>query len=308
MKRFLIKIFLFLIPVLVWFLILGSFADGNTDNYYQHFTSPKPDNMILGSSRAAQGINPNILNKNLPGRKFDNFALTVVDSPYGEIYLNAVKKKLDSKTKDGIFILGVDPWNLSITKGSEDFSELPEYNSPLRKLSSYASKPNYEYLARNFHRTWYHIFRDRESNGKSKAYLHQNGWMEVNVSMKPTDVTKRENEKYEDYKKIAAVQYLSDYRLKYLEETISFLKNYGQVYLVRIPCGKKIKKLEQDHYPEFDKVLIELSKKSTIPYFNFNSYSEQYQYTDGNHMFKESGKVFTKQIADSIKINCKEKQ
>lgn len=99
MKRFLIKIFLFLIPVLAWFLILGSFADGNTDNYYQHFTSPKPYNLILGSSRAAQGINPNILEKNLPDRKFDNFALTVVDSPYVEIYLDAIKKKIRSQNK-----------------------------------------------------------------------------------------------------------------------------------------------------------------------------------------------------------------
>ena len=126
--------------------------------------------------------------------------------------------------------------------------------------------------------------------------------------MKPQNVAKRENEKYEDYKKIASVQYLSDYRLKYLEETITFLKKYGKVYLIRIPSGKFLKKLEQDHYPEFDKVLIEISKKNTIPYLNFNSYAEQYQYTDGNHMYKESGKVFTKQIADSIKLDLKNKQ
>lgn len=212
------------------------------------------------------------------------------------------KKKLDPKTKDGIFILGVDPWSLSIPKGSEEFSDLPEYNSQLRKLSSYDSKPNYEYLARNFHRTWYHIFRDRESNGKSNAYLHQNGWMEITVSMKPQEVAERENDKYAYYKKIAAVQHLSKYRLESLEKTIYFLKNYGKVYIVRIPSGKNIKNLEKDNYPQFDKVLLDISKKSKISYFNFNSDSEKFQYTDGNHMYKESGKVFTKQIADSIKL------
>lgn len=34
--------------------------------------------------------------------------------------------------------------------------------------------------------------------------------------------------------------------------------------------------------------------------FDFSKNYADFEYTDGNHMYKESGKVFTAQIADSI--------
>jgi hypothetical protein len=39
-----------------------------------------------------------------------------VQSPYGQVYFKALKRKLDPETKDGIFILTVGPWNLSLNK------------------------------------------------------------------------------------------------------------------------------------------------------------------------------------------------
>jgi hypothetical protein len=50
---------------------------------------------------------------------------------------------------------------------------------------------------------------------------------------------------------------------------------------------------------------IKIILKKVIIYFDFSSKAEDYIYTDANHMYKESGKVFTSQIADSILINSK---
>ncbi|WP_288462162.1 hypothetical protein [uncultured Chryseobacterium sp.] len=49
-----------------------------------------------------------------------------------------------------------------------------------------------------------------------------------------------------------------------------------------------------------------ISKKYNTAFFDFSSKAKDYIYTDGNHMYKESGKVFTLQIADSILSNTKQ--
>lgn len=300
MKKFLFKIVFSLIPVAAWFLVLGSFADGNTDDNYRHFTSPKFNNAVFGDSRASQGINPFVLDKTIRNHTFDNFALNIVHSPYGEIYLDAIKKKINPATENGIYILGIDPWCLSLDKNVHSISQLPEYNSPLRNLYFYDLNPNYEYLFKNYHKTWYHIYRDREEIAKSNSYLHKNGWMEVTVDMNAKSLEKREDEKVKDYKRYAKQQYLSKYRLNYLNKTIAFLKNHGSVYIVRIPASEKIMNIEENKFIDFDSKIEEIANKNRIHYFNFKNSFSKYNYTDGNHMYKESGKIFSAQIADSI--------
>lgn len=106
MKKFLLKILVWLVPVIALHLFLGSFAGGNTDTFYRRFTSPKQSNLILGNSRAAQGIQPTYL-KSLNGENFYNFSFTIFDSPYGETYLKAVQEKIKPDTKSGNFIITV---------------------------------------------------------------------------------------------------------------------------------------------------------------------------------------------------------
>ena len=112
MKKFLLKMLVWLVPVIALHLFLGSFAGGNTDTFYRRFTSPKQSNLILGNSRAAQGIQPAYL-KSLNGENFYNFSFTIFDSPYGETYLKAVQEKIKPGTKSGNFIITVDPWSVS---------------------------------------------------------------------------------------------------------------------------------------------------------------------------------------------------
>ncbi|WP_228451819.1 hypothetical protein [Chryseobacterium sp. SN22] len=98
MKTFLLKISLYGFGCIFVLAVLGAFADGNTDDSYMHFAVDKPINIILGDSRGSQAVQPGVLEEKLQ-QKFDNFSLNVVQSPYGSVYLDALKRKLNPDTK-----------------------------------------------------------------------------------------------------------------------------------------------------------------------------------------------------------------
>ncbi|MEC5157621.1 hypothetical protein [Chryseobacterium sp. MP_3.2] len=300
MKRFLIKTAFWMVPLIGLQLILGAFADGNTDDNYRHFTS-QATSFIMGDSRGSQAIVPSVLNEKIKHQKFDNFSLNISHSPYGPLYLEAVKKKIKPDTKEAVFILTVGPWNLSAPKNVSAMKDLPENEiSPLKNMNFYNLNPNYEYLIKNFNHSWFQLFRDRESQGKSNTYLHEDGWLEVTVDMKESVLRKRTAEKVEFYKLFAKDQAISPLRLQSFEKTIDFLKTKGQVYVVRIPASKEIMKIENQYRPNFNQVMQDITRRKNIPYFDFTGKFNAYQYTDGNHMYKESSKIFTAEIADSI--------
>jgi hypothetical protein len=101
LKAFLIKTTVYIFVVGLTFIITLSFADGKVDQFYLRFTSPAMDNLIIGTSRSAQGILPSTINEEL-NRKFFNFSFTIAHSPYGPVYLNSIKKKLNPNTSKKI--------------------------------------------------------------------------------------------------------------------------------------------------------------------------------------------------------------
>ncbi|WP_291930224.1 hypothetical protein [Chryseobacterium sp.] len=300
MKKFLIKIVPYFVAIVIVFGVLGSFADGNTDDNYMHFAVKKPQNIILGDSRGSQGIVPGVLKKKL-SREFDNFSLNIVQSPYGDVYLKALKRKLDPETKNGIFILTVNPWSLSLDKNVKNIKEFPEYHSPLNDVYTYDRSPNYEYLLKHYTRSWFKIYTEREAAvGKSNSFLHKDGWMEISVDMHQDSVQARTRQKVIFYEKIATQVELSQERLRAFDEIINYLRTKGTVYLVRVPTSSPIMAIENKKFPQFSKRLQDISRKQNVKFFDFSKNSEDYRYTDGNHMYKESGKILTSRIADSI--------
>ncbi|RZK48424.1 MAG: hypothetical protein EOO59_16825, partial [Hymenobacter sp.] len=95
---------------------------GYVDAFYARFASPPAGSLVLGTSRAAQAILPSALAARL-GRHYDgpwlNYAFTLAESPYGPGYLSSIRRKLAAGTTQGLFILAVDPWSLSLPKGLE---------------------------------------------------------------------------------------------------------------------------------------------------------------------------------------------
>jgi len=76
MKKFIGHIFILGIITIASIGFILSKADGNADAFYSKFTSTKKTNLILGTSKAAQGLQPQILTKTAK-KEFYNYAFAM---------------------------------------------------------------------------------------------------------------------------------------------------------------------------------------------------------------------------------------
>ena len=299
MKKFIVNTLLFSGSILLFFILACFIIDysGMSDWAYKRFTVGRQTSLVLGTSRSAQGIQPQVINNyfadstniKLP---IYNFSFTVTSSPFGEIYFNAIKKILDTSVKEkmGLFIVAVDPWSLS-EEEEWDAKDYRETFSCLNEIKCLHMKPNWEYIAYYFH------LRDSEWCSKF-SQLEDDGWYRVNFSMVDFLVEENIKQKLALYKTYHINKSL--YRLKWLEKTIEYLKNYGNVYLCRIPVYSGMLCLEDKHWIDFDKDMRTVAAKYDIPYFSFRNDRGEYRTIDGNHLYKEDGKIFTQNLCDSI--------
>ena len=295
MRRFLFKITVFVLLVVISFVWVLSLADGFTDPFYIRFTTPKQNNLIIGTSRAAQGLQPDVLNFFL-NRDFYNYAFTMGHSPFGPSYLKSIKKKLNSDEKNGVFIVTVDPWSISsTTTNPNDSLNFREVNLCVANTPKVNIKPNFSYLINNLGGNFYKIVLKN-----SPMYLHTDGWLEVTLDMDSSIVSKRLKNKLDDYRNNYLPTYkFSNLRMEYLIKTIKFLNKHGKVYLVRLPIDSKLMEIENEFMPDFgDKI------QSIIPfsngYFDMTQMNNEFSYVDGNHLYKVSGELVSEKIADWI--------
>ena len=301
MGRFFIKLFIFLALCYSSIHWISSRADGNTDNFYLKFTTPPKVSLILGTSRASQAIMPSILNSILKNEDMYNFAFTGDNSPYGKAYLTCIKRKLKSNSKNGLFILSVDPWSISCNAEEMLNPNSFKENNLILSTPLVNLQPNIFYLFK-FCDHKYSLLRTK-SNSKSSMFLHDDGWLEVNISMKENEIKKRTDAKIARYKTFYKETYFSKIRFDYLVETIKYLQLKGKVYLVRLPISKEMKQIELALQPNFDAKMDSVSRKYNIKYINFINDNHEYNYTDGNHLHKSSGAEISKKIALIIKEN-----
>ncbi|HRP54768.1 hypothetical protein [Agriterribacter sp.] len=312
-KKFIKKTLLFLLlPALL--LVSALFvADGRTDPYYIRFATPKQNSMIVGSSRAAQGILPStidsILNKGGYYTTMFNYAFTINQSPYGPTYYESIKKKLNENAKNGIFIVTADPWTLYLEEEKENNKIIfPEDNLSLGKITCVDCNPNFDYLLHSYSSPLLMIWMNKllrilHLEGKESLYLHNNGWLEVTVGMDSAEVQRRIKKKIKDledkYPPPSDFN-LSSERLYYLNKIIGFFRKHGEVFLVRIPVHEKIKELENKVCPQFDSLMNDIATKNHIDYLNFTSDTTTYEFTDGNHIYKDSGHKLSEKIGEFI--------
>lgn len=283
MKKFVFTVFyMFLLAVLGFFFVL-SLANGYTDPFYIRFTTPKQTNLIIGTSRAAQGLQPSVLRSQL-GTEFFNYSFSIMHSPFGPTYLKSIKKKLDT-TKSGIFIITVDPWSISSkTANPNDSINFREVMLCLGNTQKVNSKPNFQYLFKNLDGRYHNILMPNRL-----MYLHNDGWLELSISMDSVSVKKRLLSKIDSYRRNDLPLYkFSELRFNYLKETINYLKAYGAVYLVRLPMHPELFEIEEELMPDFNKKIEELAL-FTEGYYDMTSLNSSFVYTDGNHLYKKSG-------------------
>ena len=273
-------------------------ADGYTDPFYIRFTTSKQKNLILGTSRAAQGIQPRFF-KEMMDVDIYNYSFTIGQSPYGRTYLESIKRKHNRNEKDGLFILAVDPWCISSkNENPNDSTRFRENNLCLGNTTIVNMKPNFQYLFNNFSGKYFDLLFNRK---KTSMFLHTNGWLEVTARMDTAVVKERIDYKVKIYREKNLTRYkFSSVRFDYLKKTILYLREYGKVYLVRLPMHEKIMEIEKELMPDFNTKITGLIPLSD-GYFDMTPYNEKYEYTDGNHLYKESGELVTREIIHWIK-------
>jgi hypothetical protein len=273
---------------------------GGSDNFYLRFTTPRQRSMVVGTSRAAQGLVPSVLNQKLSKTSGDiyNYAFTVHHSPFGKSYLKGIQRKLSGDTT-GYFIIAVDPWSICVEGGHPNNEELfPEKDGFLDQIEDPTANPNVKYLLDFYPIPYYNILLRRVRSSHMK--LHHDGWLEVTVSMDSAKVEQRVAEKCKLYRQHANVYKYSARRRFYLEEITRLLKKHGEVYLVRLPVHPEMKKIEQEFMPEFDLRIDTLARANSVPYIDLSEKGANYQYTDGNHLFKNSSETVSAELAELI--------
>lgn len=270
-------------------------ADGSSDPYYLKLTTPEKSNLILGTSKAAQGIQPQVLQSTL-GKDFYNYSFSFFASPYGKVYLESVKNKINKEDHNQSFILTVGSWSLSSQKHvKNDTLKFREESSFLQDITNVTQKPNYSYLLKHAEGSYYKILiKD------SPAFLHDDGWLEVSLNNNPEQVARRTEHTINGYRKKVENYEYSPARNNYLLETISYLKNYGAVYLVRLPIHEDIQKLENQLIPDFEQT-IKTAIETSDGYLDLSPDHSIHTYTDGMHLDKESSKNVSLKIANWIK-------
>jgi len=281
---------------LVGALALGPVVlKGQVDAFYGRFASPPAGSLILGTSRAAQGIQPAVLTAQL-GQSFAgpllNYAFTLTHSPYGPAYLRSIQRKLRPEVTNGLFIVAVDPWSLSLT-GPE--GQFPENNSFIGQLQQVSQRPNLAYLTRYQTKPLYRLLLDYAT---ATERLHPDGWLEVNIGTDSAQVRARTARKLQDYRRLAASQHFSTGRMQALRQTIAFLKQHGRVYLVRLPMGPSLLRLEQAYHPGFDQLMRETAAALAVPYLDYST--RPYATTDGNHLQRAASILFSQQLAQDL--------
>lgn len=299
MKKFLIKIILFISILIILLSFILMKYGGFVDYFYQKFTVSRQSSFILGDSRSLQGIQPRIIDRELKNSRYQfpmfNYSFTISQINYGKPYTESIKKKI-SNSNNGLFIINIHPWLFTKREGDDlqngrySERENPPYNMTFQNIN-----PNFEYFIRNFR---YFHFR---SIIKKTSELHKDGWLEE--SNLPKDSATFQNWKshqIELYSDFAKKWKKSPERITEFIKMLAYLQKKGTVVLVRMPIDKKILKIENNFWVDFDEQFMKISKQNKIKYFNF-SRDDKYQTYDGNHLDKFGGVNFTKELCDSIK-------
>lgn len=297
MRKFILISLLLLIAVGGLFLFILTRVNGYIDTHYLKVSSPRQSNLILGTSRAAVGIDPDVLFK-YTSSNYYNFSFSVAESSFGPSYFELIKKKVNIKDSNQTFILTVDPWSIcSESKFPNNVDYFRENELSLHNLYRVDVNPNVQYLLRKFSGRYTDIIAKKLSND-SILNLHENGWLEISLSFNSERLEQERADQYKNYSKKTS-RLFSSLRLNYLLETVKYLKQFGKVYIVRLPVHELMLDLELELMPDFESKINDV-KIASDGYFNMNELNGNFQYIDIHHIHKSSVQDVSKLIAKFI--------
>jgi hypothetical protein len=290
MITFIKKLSPFLLVAILTHGIAGFFMNGDTDTNYLRFTPIANSGLIIGTSRAAQAICPDdiTIHPNL-----FNACFSMNASPYGPIYSDYIKKIIDTTQLEQLFILSVDPWALSSNfdsiVGSEKFTE----ENWMVSKTKYIMYPNFEFIIDQYGYGWGKIILEhyRPTSG---MFLHNNGWLEVDRIYNEQKANQRRAGKLKNYsKELKANRQPSIQRLSAFIDLVKWLKNFGNIVIVRIPVHPEFYELEYRFWPSFNTVIDSVCQAQNIHYWHPDHLNTELPFNDGHHMNRSGSHRFS---------------
>jgi hypothetical protein len=279
MRYFLIKLLrLATISFFIFFtflIVILSHLKYRIDPFYNKLTSATEKGLILGDSRALQGLDPKYLR--FPS---ENFAFTIGHSPYDKSYIKLIKKKLNNiEIKNRTHIVCVSPW--SLLTNNKDHLDLNPYFTETLSLPLF--NPNFEYLFKyvDFNFTQLNKLISSKQISKKNGYL----MVEMDSGELQREYPRRVKEKIENYtaKYPFEILTLESSRVLNVTKIINFLQMTGDVHIVRLPVSPEMLKLEILRFPNFNHLMNQLSKNESVNYINLSDM--KIRTIDGNHIY-----------------------
>lgn len=300
MSKFLKKALLFTSISLILFTFYLRIYGGYIDFFYDKFTTPKQYSLILGDSRAMSGILPKVLDSCLVNTKYQtptyNFSFTIAQATYGPSYLKSLKRKLNTKSNNQLFIVQVTPWMLANRHPQiKEESDVYLQNSPPHNMVNMTSNPNIEYLIKNYDNfNFKGIFR-------KNSVLYKDGHL-VNNDLPTNELVFQEWKKsnLDIFSKWEKEWTTSEYRINWLQNSVTYLKQYGTVFIVRMPFDKEFLEMDNKFWPEFDNDMEKIARNDKVTYLNYSKQSDWSTF-DGLHLDKNSAKLFSQSLCNDIK-------
>jgi hypothetical protein len=259
------------------------------DPYYLKLLAPSKGGLILGDSRALQGIDPDQFDFPI-----ENFAFTIGHSPYDASYIKLIRKKIP-KGRGFQHLVSVTPWSLINNTGSKE--DLNPFFSERLQLGFY--NPNFEYISKYMDLSFTNLLNLLSSH----AFTCDNGWLkqEMDSADLYREYPRRVKEKVENYeiKYPILVINLKTQRVQNLLEIIFLLKRSGNVNIVRLPVSKEMLDLENRRFPKFNQLLLEIAELSNSGYIDLTDM--KVQTTDGNHIWYKEVERVSKQLTIRMK-------
>lgn len=269
------------------------FADASIDTHYMKLASPKSNRLVLGTSRASQGIDPRILG---PGAI--NFAFTMSSSPFGETYEEAIRKKVGGEVSGGNFIVEVSP--LAVSDLTLNTTGPREEKGILSRTWFVSGEPNLQYLIACYGKPLWTLAVPRRT---SILKLREDGMLVVTLDESEEERSRRIRLKTERYADVFAGASVSNKRIESFRSTLRFLAARGDVTVVRLPMGRRMYEMEKEYWPGFSSWVEEEADAVGARFVDLSTDSRDSITTDGNHLTTEAAAAASEVIRTTLAGN-----
>ncbi len=276
------------------------------DDLYPKFTGTA-SGLEVGTSRESDGVVPSILEECLaePGvaLNIENFAFAYGQSDYGEMYLDAIRRKLDPDTEDGVFTVGGNPASLSQSLAEGD-AEPDDSRSRLAQMENVTADPNLEYIRRFYGKALYKGFTHTGERFNLRV-AHPDGWIEVrqevpDYAMSDSGMAEWRGQNIDRMTRDMPLSAPSTHRMEALGKVLELLGQHGRVWMIRMPIHPDILALEQEYWPDFSETMADLARSHGVEFFDYSGEHETFPSYDGSHLFGGSARAFTRRMCGDL--------